>query len=295
MLVVAGLSATTRHDVVLCDRDACRSGSMLGDHVLYAAGRRGGVRLLALYWPSCHGRLHALRRDGPCGASKRFGPVALLMARISTSVRLFAAICAGSGQISYWRFVALDAVGTVIYTTLWVGLGALFGPAVLERTGPFMRVLLLLLPTALFVVLGYRLLRRPTLRPRLARSGLVTTDRGPGAGHRFGYARGNGARTMAQVTRRDMIRWLETHGFVHRSREGHRTSALRPRREDHAARARASGSDEEARGPDHSRAGARRIRSRADPARARACSRPRMPACRGLGASADRRTPQLER
>jgi len=88
-----------------------------------------------------------------------------LMARFSTSVRLFAAILAGSGHISYWRFLALDAAGTVIYSTLWIVLGAIFGPAVLEHTGPFMRVLLLLLPTALFGVLAYRLVRRRRYGP----------------------------------------------------------------------------------------------------------------------------------
>ncbi len=87
------------------------------------------------------------------------------LARFSTSVRLFVAILAGSGQISYWRFLALDAVGTVIYATLWIVLGAMFGAAVLERTGPFARMLLLLVPTALFGVLAYRLVRRRRYGP----------------------------------------------------------------------------------------------------------------------------------
>ena len=162
MLVVAGLSATARHEVVLLIM-ASVLGSLLGDHVLYLAGRRGGIRLLALYCRLSLGSARcvetALRRF------RRFGAVALLMARFSTSVRLFAAILAGSGQISYWRFVALDVVGTVVYSTLWIVLGALFGAAVLERTGPFMRVLLLLLPTALFGLLAYRLVRRRRYGP----------------------------------------------------------------------------------------------------------------------------------
>ena len=162
MLVVAGLSATARHEVVLLIM-ASVLGSLLGDHALYLAGKRGGIRLLALYCRLSLGSARcvetALRRF------KRFGAVALLMARFSTSVRLFAAILAGAGQISYWRFVALDTVGTLIYSTLWIVLGALFGAAVLERTGPFMRVLLLLLPTALFGLLAYRLVRRRRYGP----------------------------------------------------------------------------------------------------------------------------------
>ena len=92
---------------------------------------------------------------------------------------------------------------------------------------------------------------------------------GAGASLRLCSGLKKGALAMGQVTRRDMMRWLETHGFVQEAGQGHRTSTLcRPRREDHAARAWASGSHQEARRPDHSRAGARRIRPRADPARA---------------------------
>jgi membrane protein DedA with SNARE-associated domain len=157
ILVAAGLSATTRHDVVLLIVTSVL-GSLLGDHVLYGAGRRGGIRLLALYCRLTLGSVRCV--ETTLRYFMRFGAMALLLARFSTGVRLFAAILAGSGRISYWRFLALDAVGTVIYATLWIVLGAVFGPAVLERVGPFSRVLLLLVPAALFGVLAYRLLRR---------------------------------------------------------------------------------------------------------------------------------------
>jgi membrane protein DedA with SNARE-associated domain len=162
ILVVAGLSVTARHDVVLLIVTSLL-GSLLGDHVLYLAGRRGGIRLLALYCRLSLGSARCVEQA--LRSFKRFGAVAVLLARFSTSVRLFAAILAGAGEISYWRFVALDTVGTVVYSTLWIVLGALFGAAVLERTGPFMRGLLLLLPTALFGVLAYRLVRRRRYGP----------------------------------------------------------------------------------------------------------------------------------
>ncbi len=162
LLVVAGFSATTRHDVALLIATSV-AGSLIGDHVLYGAGMRGGIRLLTLYCRLSLGSVRcvetALRRF------KRFGAAALLLARFSTGVRLFAAILAGSGEIRYWRFLALDTVGTVIYATLWIALGAALGPAVLERTGPFARALLLLAPAALFGVIAYRLLRRRRYGP----------------------------------------------------------------------------------------------------------------------------------
>ena len=86
MLVVAGLSATARHDVVLLIMTSVL-GSLLGDHVLYLAGRRGGIRLLALYCRLSLGSTRCVETALRC--FKRFGAVAVLLARFSTSVRLF--------------------------------------------------------------------------------------------------------------------------------------------------------------------------------------------------------------
>jgi hypothetical protein len=100
--------------------------------------------------------------------------VALLMARFSTErASLFVvAILAGSGQISYWRFVALDAVGTVFYSTLWIVLGALFGAAVLERTGPSCECSSAACPPRSSAFSRTGLVRRRRYGPRRARSGL---------------------------------------------------------------------------------------------------------------------------
>jgi membrane protein DedA with SNARE-associated domain len=83
----------------------------------------------------------------------------VLLARFSTSVRLFAAILAGTGHIRYQRFVVLDLVGTIGSTAVRIGLGFLFGEIVLDRAGPYRRALLPV-PTTLVAILGYRLLRR---------------------------------------------------------------------------------------------------------------------------------------
>ena len=59
----------------------------------------------------------------------------------------------------------LDAVGTVVYASLWIVLGAMFGPTVLERSGSYARALVLLVPAALLGVLAYRLVRRRRYGP----------------------------------------------------------------------------------------------------------------------------------
>ena len=157
ILVVAGGFAGAAHEVVLLIATSVL-GSLLGDHVLYYAGMRGGTRLLALYCRLSLGSARCV--EVTLQYFKRFGALAVLLARCSTGVRLFAAILAGTGHISYRRFVVLDLVGTIGYAALWIVLGFLFGEIVLERAGPYARALLLLVPTTLMAILGYRLWRR---------------------------------------------------------------------------------------------------------------------------------------
>jgi membrane protein DedA with SNARE-associated domain len=93
---------------------------------------------------------------------RRFGPSAILLGRYSTGVRLFAAILSGCGYIPYKRFLGYDIVGSLIYATLWVGLGHLFADQVmialqwLERR----RAVLLIVPAAVLAIVAYRLWRR---------------------------------------------------------------------------------------------------------------------------------------
>ena len=157
ILVAAGISATENHRVVLLIVTSVL-GSLVGDHILYAVGMRGGRRLLTLYCRLSLGSVRCVERT--VAYFRRFGATAVLVCRFSTGVRLFAAILAGSGQIRYRRFMALDAIGTLVYATLWIVFGSMLGAAILERISGFGRVLLLLGPAALIGVLSYRLIRR---------------------------------------------------------------------------------------------------------------------------------------
>jgi membrane protein DedA with SNARE-associated domain len=101
------------------------AGAVLGDHIPYAAGRLAGTRLLGLY---CRMTLASEACiETTLKYFMRFGPAALLFSRFSTSVRLFAAACAGCGHVGYPRYVALDAIGTVAYTSFFVLVGWFIG------------------------------------------------------------------------------------------------------------------------------------------------------------------------
>jgi len=157
MLVAAGIAAAGHRDVVMLVMTGV-TGALLGDHLLYALGRRRGPRLLALYCRLSLGSVRCVENTLAC--FRRFGALAVLVGRFSTSVRLFAAVLAGSGEISYRRFILLDLIGSLVYMTLWIGLGAAFGAVVLEQVGRPLQAILLLGPAALVAVLLYRLYRR---------------------------------------------------------------------------------------------------------------------------------------
>ena len=149
------------------DRDLVRLiaagvvGAALGDHVPYLAGRLAGTRILALY---CRLTLASERCvEKTLSYFVRFGSAALLAGRFSTSVRLFASACAGcSRRITYPRFLILDTIGTIVYTTLWVLVGHFIGERAVvffttdRRRGVFFAFVVM----AAVALIGYRLWRQ---------------------------------------------------------------------------------------------------------------------------------------
>ena len=135
-------------------------GAVLGDHVPYMAGRLAGTRMLGLYCRVTLGSARCIERT--LEYFRRFGSAALLLSRFSTSVRIFASACAGCGHITYRRYLALDTLGTVVYTTLWVLVGSLLGErAVVFLTTDRRRWLFLgFVVLAAATLVGYRLWRR---------------------------------------------------------------------------------------------------------------------------------------
>jgi membrane protein DedA with SNARE-associated domain len=139
---------------------AATVGSLVGDHVPYAAGYFVGPRLLDFYCRFTLGSERCVAKT--LAYFQRFGAAAVLVGRFSTTVRLLAAALSGCGHISYPRFLVCDLIGTLAYAGAWVTVGYLFGPqaiALLERYGAA-RLLVLVIPAALVAVLAYRLWRR---------------------------------------------------------------------------------------------------------------------------------------
>ena len=139
---------------------ATTAGSLIGDHVPYAAGAVTGPRILVLYCRLTLGSEQCVEKT--VAYFKRFGAGAIMLSRFSHSVRLFASALSGCGHIPYWRFLVFDFTGTVLYAALWVTVGHLVGERAAELLGRhgITRLLLLLGPLALATLIGYRLWRR---------------------------------------------------------------------------------------------------------------------------------------
>jgi membrane protein DedA with SNARE-associated domain len=159
VLILAGAVVETKLQLTFAIITGA-AGSLLGDHALYLAGRRGGPALLALYCRLTLGSERCV--EDTVRRFRRFGPPAILLGRYSTGVRLFASILSGCGYIAYRRFLMYDIAGSLVYATLWVTVGHVFGEqvsAVLAWLGR-RRAIILIVPAALLAIVAYRLWRR---------------------------------------------------------------------------------------------------------------------------------------
>jgi membrane protein DedA with SNARE-associated domain len=167
LLVVAGTLADEPRQLVGLVA-VSTAGALIGDHVPYLAGALTGPRILAFYCRITLGSAACVEKT--VGYFRRFGAAAILLARFSASVRLFASALSGCGHITYGKFLAFDVAGTLVYTTLCVTLGHLVGEQVAEILGRYgaARLLLLIGPAALAGLIAYRLWRRARYGPARA-------------------------------------------------------------------------------------------------------------------------------
>jgi len=106
--------------------------AVLGDSVTYWLGRRVGAagerRLVGLYctWTACTlGSAHCVGRAE--GLLRRFRGWVVLVAKFIAGARAFVPPVAGASALSFRRFLLFDAAGSLLWTALVVGLGALLG------------------------------------------------------------------------------------------------------------------------------------------------------------------------
>jgi membrane-associated protein len=136
------------------------TAAILGDTVNYWIGKAIGPRAFS-------GNMRFLKQEYLLKTQQfyeKHGGKTIILARFVPIVRTFAPFVAGVGTMHYPRFLAYNVVGAVVWVTMFVWLGYLFGniPAVKERFSLVILgiILVSVLPIALEMFKGWKAGRR---------------------------------------------------------------------------------------------------------------------------------------
>lgn len=134
---------------------------MLGEHVWYFAGRRGGQRWLHQFCRLTLGSHQCVARTEDF--FQRFGPVSLLFAKFIPGFRIFAAPLAGMTHLRYRLFALFNLVGTALWIAALTAAGFWAGPQLetaRAQFSAFSHLLWIVLAALALVVLALRLRAR---------------------------------------------------------------------------------------------------------------------------------------
>jgi membrane protein DedA with SNARE-associated domain len=96
---------------------------LLGNHLWFFAGRRGGRRWLHLLCRATLGSTQCISRTEHF--FRRYGPASLVFAKFVPGFRTFAVPLAGMTGIAYPRFLLFETVGSLVWVTGTLSLGML--------------------------------------------------------------------------------------------------------------------------------------------------------------------------
>ena len=135
MLLVAAIYAGTTHRLAIpLVIAAAALGAILGDNIGYWVGREGGYRLLRRYGHY----LHIDERRVKLGQYlfRKHGGKVVFFGRFIAVLRAWAAFLAGTNRMPWGSFLLYNALGGIIWATLY-GLGGYFlGDNIHRLTGP---------------------------------------------------------------------------------------------------------------------------------------------------------------
>lgn len=146
-------------------------GVTAGDHVGYWLGRRHGPRLREAKMVRKLGQRHW---DRAMAALNQYGAAAVFVTRLVPVVRTLTPAVAGAARVPYRRFLPASLVGSLMWSALYVSLGAFAGASAtrLEQlVGQAGWVLLGVLGVAVLIVavLRGRRARQSEVKPELTR------------------------------------------------------------------------------------------------------------------------------
>jgi len=134
------------------------AGVAITDHLWYFTGSLGLDRVVRAF---CRWTLNSeLSARRTADWFERYGALTIVLGRFFAGVRLLAWPLARPHGVGYPTFVLFDAIGALVWSAVWVGLGWFLGEAALDAAGDAGWIGVALVGAGLLVFVGVRLGRR---------------------------------------------------------------------------------------------------------------------------------------
>lgn len=134
------------------------AGVAITDHVWYFSSVLGADRLLRLF---CRFALNTeLSPRRTADWFERFGTLTIVLGRFMVGMRLLVWPLARAHGVRYPTFVLFDAIGSLLWSAVWVGLGWFLGEHALDAAGDAGWIGIAMVAAGVVVVLVLRLWRR---------------------------------------------------------------------------------------------------------------------------------------
>ena len=156
-LVTGGVMAGLGNADVRLMIAVAMTGVLMGDGIMFAAGRIWGPRILKLRMVA---RVMTPRRYARVQEKfDKYGNWVLFVARFLPGLRMPIYISAGiSHKVSYWRFIAMDGLAACLSVPAWVLLGAYGAKNIdwlLKKVHQFQHIMIILTAIAAVIVAYY--------------------------------------------------------------------------------------------------------------------------------------------
>ena len=157
MLLVAAIDAGTTHQLsIVLVILAATCGAILGDNLGFWIGREGGFRLVRRY--GHYIRLNERKLKVGLYLFRKHGGKVVFFGRFVAVLRAWAAFLAGVNRMQWSRFLLFNALGGMVWATLY-GLGGYFlGEEIHRLTGPvgIVTIVLAVLIIIAFLIIVWR-------------------------------------------------------------------------------------------------------------------------------------------
>lgn len=134
ILTLAGLAAHRGHLAWPVLWVLAAAGGMLGDVIYFALGRRYGAELIAR-WPRFVPAIERVRR-----LVQKNPTLAVILVRFLYGVRIAGPVVIGSSKLPWSRYLALNAIGALLWSACWLTVGYALGAAAEQVVGNLLRI-----------------------------------------------------------------------------------------------------------------------------------------------------------